>query len=149
MEAVIFIGVQASGKATFFKQNFFETHIRINLDMLRTKHREKLLVAACLEAKQKFVIDKTNAIFDDREKYISQAKSHKFTVVGYYFRANLEDALRRNSTREGTAKIEEKGIRATYAGLTLPTYSEGFDKLFYVWIDENGEFVIEEWKDEV
>lgn len=149
MEAVIFIGVQASGKSTFFKQIFYETHIRINLDMLRTKRREELLVAACLEAKQKFVIDKTNVMAGDREKYILQAKSRKFSVVGYYFRSNLKDALRRNEQREGRAKIEERGVIATYDRLKLPTYSEGFDKLFYVWINENDEFVIEEWKDEV
>ena len=149
MEAVIFIGVQASGKSTFFKQIFYETHIRINLDMLRTKRREELLVAACLEAKQKFVIDKTNVMAGDREKYILQAKSHKFSVVGYYFRSNLKDALRRNEQREGRAKIDERGVIVTYARLKLPTYSEGFDKLFYVWINENDEFVIEEWKDEV
>ena len=33
MEAVIFIGIQASGKSTFFKERFFNTHVRINLEM--------------------------------------------------------------------------------------------------------------------
>jgi hypothetical protein len=27
-------------------------------------------------------------------------------------------------------------------------YAEGFDRLFYVWINDNDEFVIEDWKDE-
>ena len=50
MEAILFIGIQASGKSTFFAERFFKTHVRINLDMLRTRHREELLVKACLEA---------------------------------------------------------------------------------------------------
>ena len=37
MEAVIFTGIQASGKSTFFKERFFDTHVRINLDMLDSK----------------------------------------------------------------------------------------------------------------
>ena len=41
MELIIFIGLQAAGKSTFYKKNFSDIHIRINLDMLRTRHREK------------------------------------------------------------------------------------------------------------
>ncbi len=44
MEAVIFIGIQATGKSIFYKDRFFKTHIRINLDMLRTMNREALFI---------------------------------------------------------------------------------------------------------
>lgn len=149
MEAIIFIGVQASGKSTFCKQNFYDSHIRINLDMLRTKHRENLLVSACLEAKQKFVVDKTNPTAEERTKYIQQAKLHKFKVIGYYFQSKLENALQRNSQRKGKAKIDERGVRATFSRLQLPSFDEGFDELFYVSINEKNEFVIENWKNEI
>ena len=52
MEAVIFIGIHASGKSTFYQQRSFQSHNRINLDLLRTRHRERLLGAACIEARQ-------------------------------------------------------------------------------------------------
>jgi len=52
MEAVIFIGIQGSGKSTFYNVRFFDTHVRINLDMLKTKHRQQLLLNACIEGKQ-------------------------------------------------------------------------------------------------
>jgi predicted kinase len=35
MEAVIFVGIQGSGKSTFYNERFVDTHIRINLDMLK------------------------------------------------------------------------------------------------------------------
>lgn len=60
MEAILFIGIQASGKTTFYKERFFKTHIRVNLDMLKTRHRESLLLKACIEMKQPFVVDNTN-----------------------------------------------------------------------------------------
>ena len=62
MELIIFIGCQASGKSTFFKRYFSDTHIRLNLDMLKTRHRERILFQACLAAKQKCVVDNTNPI---------------------------------------------------------------------------------------
>ena len=149
MEAVIFIGIQGSGKSTFFKQRFFDTHIRINLDMLRTKHREKLLFEACLEAKQNLVIDKTNLTREEREKYIIAAKSFKFKVVGYYFQTNLEKAIERNNQRTGKAKVPEKGLLGSFKRLQIPTFDEGFDELFYVSINDENKFVVEDWKDEV
>ena len=48
MEAVIFVGLQAAGKSSFFVERFFQTHVRINMDMLRTRHRERTLTQACL-----------------------------------------------------------------------------------------------------
>lgn len=149
MEAVIFIGIQGAGKSTFFKQRFVDTHIRINGDMLKTKHREKVLIEACLEAKQAFVVDKTNVTAEDRAKYIEAAKKHHFRVVGYYFRSVFEEALERNNRREGKARIPEKGLRGMLRRLQKPAFSEGFDTLFYVWINENNEFVVEDWQDEI
>ncbi len=149
MEAVIFIGIQGAGKSTFFKQRFVDTHIRINGDMLRTKHREQILIKACLQAKQSFVVDKTNATREQRAHYIQLAKASHFRVIGYYFRSNFEEASRRNDLREGKARIPQLGLRSFLKRLEKPSLAEGFNQLFYVWINEQGEFVVEDWKDEI
>lgn len=149
MQAIIFIGLQASGKSTFFQQRFFRSHIRLNLDMLKTRHREQLLLHACLEAKQPFVIDNTNPTRADRARYIRAAKDASFSVVGYYFQSKLQDALERNQRRSGKAVIPVKGIVATHRKLELPSFDEGFDQLFYVALKDAHEFVVQEWSDEV
>lgn len=149
VEIVIFIGIQGSGKSSFFKERFFDTHIRINLDMLKTRHRESLLMRVCLEGKQPFVVDNTNPTIEERAKYISVAREKGFRIIGFYFSAKLQDALERNSQREGKARIPDKGIRATYSRLQLPSFDEGFDELYYVRISEENKFIVEEWKDEV
>ena len=149
MNVVIFIGIQASGKSTFFQQNFFHSHIRLNLDMLKTRHREQLLLRACLEAKQPFVIDNTNVTREDRAKYISAAKDAGFRIVGYYFQSKLKEAIDRNYQRSGKTLIPVKGILATHRKLELPKYDEGFDELFYVSINDAGEFIVTEWNDEI
>ena len=148
MEAVIFIGLQAAGKSTFYLRRFFRTHVRINMDMLGTKHRERLLLDACLAGKQSFVIDKVNAAATDRATYIHLAKAAGFHVVGYYFQSKLDDCLARNAARPETERVPDMAILGTYKRLQLPSLDEGFDELYYVRTT-TGDFVVEEWRDEV
>src|SRR5581483_10407647 len=96
MEAVIFCGIQASGKTTFYRERFFDTHVRISLDLVRTRRREDLLIAACLAGRQPFVVDNTNATVADRARYIEPARSAGFAVVGYYFANDRRAAFDRN-----------------------------------------------------
>ncbi len=145
MQAILFTGIQATGKSTFYKHYFVDTHIRINLDMLKTRLREHILVNACIEAKQPFVVDNTNPSVENRQKYITLAKKAGFKVIGYYFQSKLKEALQRNSTRTGKACIPEQGIRAAYGKLQIPTFSEGFDMLYYVTINIDNSFTIKEW----
>ena len=145
-EVVIFIGMQATGKSTFYKERFFRTHVRINLDMLRTRRREEILFKACLEAGQSLVIDNTNATQADRSRYIPAAKEAGFRVVGFYFKSNLEDCLRRNEERPAAEVIPEGGLFAVHGRLERPALADGFDELFYVSIGPEHTFVVEEWR---
>jgi predicted kinase len=83
VEAVVFVGIQASGKSSFYRARFFDTHLRVNLDMLKTRHREQLLLRSCIEVKQPFVVDNTNPSIEERARYIELARSGGFRVVGY------------------------------------------------------------------
>lgn len=148
MEAVILMGIQAAGKSSFCREYFFKTHVRINLDMLRTRHREAILVQACLEAKQPFVIDNTNPTVSDRAKYIQRAQSAHFRIVGYFVEASLESALARNAQRQGKERIPAAGIRSTYHRFEIPSWSEGFDALFQVTLHDQEQpigFRINDW----
>src|SRR5262249_11933640 len=107
MEAIIFIGIQGTGKSSFYQARFFRTHVRISLDMLKTRNREQLLLRACIEGKQPFVIDNTNVTVTERARYIEPAKGAGFRVYGYYFKSNLRDALERNKGRTGLERIPD------------------------------------------
>ena len=147
-EAVLLIGLQASGKSSFTRERLFDTHVRITLDMLRTRHRESLLFDACLEASQRFVIDNTNPTRADRARYIEKAKSQGFRITGYYFESAIDAALRRNASRPESTRVPDAAIRGTHGRLELPSLDEGFDSLFYVSLTTNG-FDVQEWRHEV
>src|SRR5215210_1618033 len=115
--------------------------------MLKTRHREQILLRACLEAKQPFVVDNTNPSVEERARYIELARSGGFRVIGYYFRSQSKEAIARNARRTGKARIPEKGILGTYKRRRAPVMEEGFDELYYVYIDEEGSFMVEECSD--
>jgi predicted kinase len=85
MEAVILVGLQASGKSTFYKQNFLNSHIRISMDLMKTRNREKKFFDLCLETQAKVVIDNTNPSLVERKSYIEQLKKSGYKISGYYF----------------------------------------------------------------
>jgi predicted kinase len=148
MELVIFMGVQGSGKSSFYRERFFTTHVRINLDMLKTRNRERLLLDACLQSRQRAVIDNTNSTKAERRPYIDAAKSNGFRVLGYYFQSQVEVCKQRNLQRPIEEQVPLVGLLGTYGRLELPHFDEGFDSLHYVRA-LNGGFTVEEWQHEV
>lgn len=138
MQAVVFTGIQGSGKTTFYAERFLKTHLRIALDLLKTRNKERQFVELCLATGQRFVIDNTNPTTAERKKYIEAVKAHRFEVVGYFFNTTIQDAIFRNSKRPGKENISIIGIRATHKKLQPPTLAEGFDALYEVTIGENG-----------
>ncbi len=149
MEVVVFVGIQGAGKSTFYRERFFTSHVRINLDMLKTRHREARLFQVCIETRQPVVVDNTNLTRLDREVYIGPAKLAGFRVIGYYFQSKVEDCRRRNDQRPPDQQVPLRGILGAAGRLQIPTKNEGFDEQYYVRIDETAGFVVEEWKDEV
>ena len=55
-QAIIMIGIQASGKSTFCRQYLGNVR-RINLDTLKTRNREKRLIERCHAEGIDYVVD--------------------------------------------------------------------------------------------
>src|SRR4051812_16871068 len=148
MEAVLFVGIQGAGKSTFYQRRFFGTNVHINMDLLKTRCREQIFLPACILARQPFVVDNTNVLASDRERYITPAKEAGFRIVGYYFPVPVRYAIGRNQKREGKKKIPVQGILGTQKKLQAPRREEGFDALYCVTVTEANEFVVEECGEE-
>src|SRR4051812_39601985 len=105
MELVLFIGIQGAGKTTFYCQRFVGTHLRLSLDVLRTRYRERVLFERCLALEQRCVIDNTNVRRRERARFIEPARRAGFRVVGYFFLPEVGASLARNALRTGRATI--------------------------------------------
>ncbi|MEO5953002.1 MAG: AAA family ATPase [Chloroflexia bacterium] len=143
MQAIIFTGLQASGKSTFYRERFLNTHIRLNLDMLRTRTRESILLRACLEAKQPFVIDNTNPSMADRARYIEPALAAQFSVIGYYFLPEPTACIARNAARPKEQRVPNVAIYGAVKRMQPPTMSEGFTEIYAVRVAPFNTFVVE------
>lgn len=148
MELVILIGAQASGKSTFYQERFRDSHVRINRDMLHTKHREMTLFNTCLALNQPVVVDNTNVAPEDRARFIQPARDAGFQVIGYYFESAIKTLMERNRARPSGQRVPDLGVLGTHKRLVLPISDEGFDQLKYVRI-RAGRFEVEDWANEV
>jgi predicted kinase len=147
VEAVIFCGVQGSGKSTFYRERFADSHVRINLDMLRTRSREQILVRACIDAKQPFVVDNTNPTIETRRRYIVPARIAGFNLVSVYFHTLLGDAIARNRARPREEQLRPGAIVGTYRSLQPPSKQEGYARIYLVRMDDETGFVVTEVDD--
>lgn len=129
MEAVIFVGVQGSGKSSFYARYYTNTHIRLNRDMLRTANREAVLMHACLAVGQSFVVDNTNPKRETRARYVAAAKAAGFRTIALVFEVPVALALARNAEREGPARVPDVAIHGTFAKLEAVGDDEGFDEI--------------------
>ena len=152
MEMIILIGLQASGKSTFFHFYFAATHEHISKDQMRNnKHRGRTQAQLIEEALQKgrsVVIDNTNPTVEVREPLIRLGRMYDAEITGYYFESQVKQCLERNRLREGKARVPDVAIYVTAKKLVRPSYNEGFDKLFSVRSTGDSTFEIQDWKED-
>ena len=142
-QAVILMGIQASGKSTFYQQILQQTHAHISLDVLRTRGREQRALTQCLAEGKSFIIDNTNPTKEDRQRYIPIAKQHGYHVIGIFFQSIVKDCIRRNERRN--KGIMPKAIACTSNKLEMPSRTEGFDEIFFAKMNNDNGFDIEPW----
>lgn len=144
-QAVIFIGIQASGKTTFYHRMLSNgTYTHISLDVLHTHNREEQLLMECLVNGKSFVVDNTNPDISVRAKCIQKAKEYGYHVIGIFFQSIVKDCVRRNEER--CNKVPSKAIACTSNKLQMPSIAEGFDELYFVRI-VNKDFEITKWRE--
>src|SRR5215213_5612796 len=120
MEAIVLCGLQGSGKTTLYRDRWLETHVRISMDLLRTRAREAALLELCLSTRQPFVVDNTNPAPADRRRYVAPARETGFRVVGYLVDADPDEALGRNAEREGRRRIPTAACSERLGGSSAP-----------------------------
>jgi len=138
-DLVILMGLQASGKSTFYAERLAETHTTlISKDLLRNnqrpERRQTQLVAEALAADRSVVVDNTNATVAERAALIALGRRYGATITGYWLRATVGACLTRNRQREGRARVPDVAIFARAKQFQPPTIAEGFDTLYTVSI---------------
>jgi predicted kinase len=128
-EALIFIGLQGSGKTTYFVNHFAATHSHVSRDIQKTAERVMASVRECLRSGRSFVVDDTNATRAARAPYIREAKAADFHVLCYFFDTPVRTAIGRNNHRKDKKPIPVPAILRTAKRLEPPSFEEGIDQI--------------------
>lgn len=128
-ECVIFVGLQGSGKTTYYRDHFAATHAHISRDVQGTPEREAALLGECLESARSFVVDNTNATRAVRAVYIRKAKAAGFRVRAFFFDTPVRTAIGRNNHRKDKKPIPVPAILRAAKHLEPPTREEGLDEI--------------------
>ncbi|HEX6355844.1 ATP-binding protein [Actinophytocola sp.] len=143
-EVVILIGLQASGKTTFYHQRMATTHEHISKDVFpnarRPQRRQMRMIEAALDAGRDVAVDNTNPSPEEWQPIIAAARAHGARVVGFWFPPDLAVSQVRNAARTGKTRVPDVGLYATLKRLRRPRLVDGFDALFAVRGDGRGGF---------
>ena len=149
MVLIIFVGLQASGKSTFFHARFEATHAHVSKDLFRNNknrnRRQTQLIEAALQAGNPVVVDNTNPTAEERWPLIALGREYGAKIIGYYFDSRVSECLERNRRRAGKARVPDVALYATAKKLIHPSYSEGFDELYCVRITGDSTFEVHGW----
>ncbi|TMB22262.1 MAG: ATP-binding protein [Deltaproteobacteria bacterium] len=144
-QLVIFVGLQAAGKSSFFRERFASTHAHVSKDLMPRAARDKesrqlAQVEQALLIGQPVVVDNTNPRAADRAPLIELARRYEARVVGYFFEPGIQDSLRRNAARE--PQVPKVAIFTTAKKLQPPSFEEGFDEIHHVRLAGGGGFSV-------
>lgn len=134
-EAIIFVGLQGSGKTTYFERHFASTHAHISKDVQRTAELESALLRECIQRARSFVVDNTNATRAVRAPFLGQAKEAGYRVRCFFFDTPVRTAIGRNNHRKDKKPIPVPAILKTAKTLQPPSLEEGFDEVYTVQIE--------------
>jgi len=132
-ELIVFVGIQASGKSTYFATHLAATHVHVSKDLMTNVRnrdvKQQQMIEAALSAGRSVAVDNTNPTPVVRAPLIAQGKQHGARVIAYFFETAVKDAIARNRLREGKARVPDVAIYATAKKLVPPSFAEGFDEV--------------------
>lgn len=151
VELVLLMGLQASGKSTFYRERLSQTHLQISKDLMtnvkNANKRQEQMLREALSQQKSVAIDNTNPNPEVRAPLLDIGRAAEALIIGYYFESKLVDCLARNQLRSGKAKVPDVALYATTKRLILPSKEEGFDQLFYVRMLPEGGFEVAAWNE--
>lgn len=144
-ELIILVGLQASGKSSFYRRRFAGTHLHLSKDLMPRGARDKgerqlAQVESALAGGTSVVLDDTNPRASDRTALVAMAHRHGARAVAYFFPPKVSDSIRRNAAR--TPSVPKVAIFTTLKRLEPPGPGEGFDEIFEVRLAQDGGFSV-------
>ncbi|HYC91575.1 MAG TPA: ATP-binding protein [Thermoanaerobaculia bacterium] len=133
LELIIFVGLQAAGKSTYYHAHLAATHVHVSKDLMKNARNrdatQQRMIDEALAAGRSVVVDNTSPTPAVRAPLIAQGRRHGARVAAYFFESAVKDAVARNRRRAAPARVPDVAIFVTAKKLVPPTLAEGFDEV--------------------
>jgi predicted kinase len=133
LELIVFVGVQAAGKSTWYATHLAATHVHVSKDLMKNVRdrdaRQLQMIEEALAAGRSVAVDNTNPTPLVRAPLIALGRRHGAHVSAYFFETAVKEAVARNRLREGKARVPDVAIYTTAKRLVPPSFAEGFDEV--------------------
>ncbi len=139
--AVIFIGTNTYAKEQYFNRYFADAYVHILLAELSSRQRERSILRQCYRHGESFVVDSANLTKADRARYIEDAKSKGYRIIGYYF--GFDERVEEELLLPYPDKDLLRAYNKMQTKFQMPEYSDGFDEIYSVTPMRSGEFKTE------
>lgn len=145
-QLVVLMGLQGSGKSSFYRKHLAGTHELVSKDLMKNK-KQKALIQARLIRKylgegKSVVVDNTNLSTKLRKELIHLGHEFEVPVILYYFPITVQESILRNEG-QGRKVIPLAGIYSAAKTLVPPSYDEGFDEIYRVTLVTHEWFEVE------
>ncbi len=145
-DVAVLVGLQGSGKSTFYRRRLAATHQLVSRDAFRNNRRparrQRELIEAALREGRSVAVDNTSPTVADRAAILEVARAQGATVTCYYFGRDVRAAIARNARRQGRERVPVVAILATAKRLVPPSPDEGFDAVWAVEPAPGGGFAV-------
>jgi len=133
IELVIFVGMQGSGKSTYYATHLAATHVHVSKDLMKNvrdrEARQRRMIEDALAAGRSVAVDNTNPTPLVRVPLIALGRRHGARVIACFFEIAAKEAIARNRLREGKARVPDVVIYVTARKIVPPSFEEGFDEV--------------------
>lgn len=130
---IVFVGLQAAGKSTFFRTQLAATHVHVSKDLMgnarNRDERQVRMIEEAFLAGRSVAIDNTNPTPLVRAPLIALGRRYSARVVALFFESIVNDAVIRNRTRVGKARVPDVTIYVAARKIVPPSVGEGFDEV--------------------
>lgn len=136
LELILFVGLQGSGKTTYYHAHFAATHVHVSKDLMKNardrEQRQRQVIEEALRSGRSVVVDNTNPTPLVRAPLIESGRRQGARVIVYLFELPVKTAVERNRQREGRARVPDIAIYRTSKRIVAPLAEEGFDEMHVV-----------------
>ncbi|MCP3802225.1 AAA family ATPase [Allokutzneria sp. A3M-2-11 16] len=150
-EIAILIGLQASGKTSFYRAVLAATHHHVSKDAFpnarRRQARQLRLIGEALDAGRDVAVDNTNPSAEEWLPIMEVGRARGARIAGYWFPPDIAASHERNALRDNKTRVPDVGLYATLKRLRKPLPTDGFDELFTVRFDGRGGFDVQPFEE--